>query len=233
MMTMAPLLASCDQPSGTGGRLVSASISLELEAPPPEWTNAHGWQVQLEQATLHVQSLWLYEQSPPLVAERWSLIPSAHAHPGHAHFDGGRALAELRQPLTLRWPEAPVRSIQVEAIEGVARAWSLHLGQPQGLIAQVRGVASRQGQRVPFEGLLELASGRRYEEVSGLPLELTLTEGGQARLVVHTLAWFEQARFEEADAMAPDSQPHVAWWLALRSSAAFSGSAHHALPAPR
>jgi hypothetical protein len=237
------LLASCDQRSGTGGALVEVDVSAELVGVEPGWRNAHGWQIELEEASLELGALYLYENPPPLaaVAPRgvWEravglFVSEAYAHPGDEHFFGGRVMMEVIEAQSLRLG-APVTVRGVEAIEGSARSMSLLLGGRAGVFSRVKGVARRGEQEVAFEGSL-VSSSWLGQRVDGVGARVELEEGGRVVVRVMASRWLEQINFEEMVVLSGGArgvdegrvfrleegeQPHTAWLLSARSSAAF------------
>lgn len=231
-------LSGCEQSSGTGGALIEIEAQASLVAPPAGWVNAHGWQVELFEAQLLVEGIYLYENAPPLasraptVTERALalLIAPAYAHPGDDHFSGGRVMTELLEPTLLSVDNAPVMLGRADAIEGQSRSVSLALREDaqMGGVARLRGVATRADEVIPFEGALRLGGDALRTRIDGIPAEVVLRDGARLSLQIHVAQWLDQMAFDdllEADGprqIAPDTQPYLAWGLSARRAQAFT-----------
>jgi hypothetical protein len=224
MMTAA-LAQGCDQGSGTGGALVPLEVRAALVAGEPGAPNAAGWAVQIEEATLRVHGVYLFEEPPPLVARGlWERgaglwIREAHAHPGHGHFNGGQVLAEVLEPMELELGE-PAWAARIIGIEGEARSMTLQLSpDAAGAVARVRGVARRGEEEVRFEGGLTLREAQR--SVEGISAVAPVRRGEVLMLQIDASRWLEDADFEGMERLDEESQPMAAWQLGVRRGAAF------------
>jgi hypothetical protein len=244
---MAALATACE---AAAGREVTVSMSLAARTraggAPDRFVTATGWDVTLDEASVVLGPVYLFENPPPSasVTPRWRpddwFVRTAWAHAGDQHFAGGAVLAEYvgQVVLDVRRGE-PLELGQVTATAGRARSFSVLLDPPRsarveaahGHHAWVRGRATKDASTVAFEGGLDIPDEGRLRRVDGLPLEAPLEEGGRFTLVVHPDAWFDSADFGKlpaAEGEAPrtitrETQPGAVWFNAARGAASFSG----------
>ncbi len=242
-------VAACD--AGTGGRRVQLDVGVRSTVDEGSRTlrfvNDEGWAVELEQACVAVGPFTFWENAGAL----WSrslprrlydaLVPSAHAHPGADHFNGGQVQSEWTYQIALDLVRQ--RSLDLGTVEGLAgrsRSISIDLQPPRPSIlgdatclrghhAYVVGTATRASVTVAFEGGLDLPASVTDRVVSGVPVEADLDDGVRLTVVLDPRAWLAAADFGSLATAAPsgrmlitaDSQPRAAWFLGLRGASAF------------
>ena len=241
--------------SGTGGRSVIFRVGNESPAymtGQDSFITATGWTVRLDEAWIAVGPIYLWENPPgfrsaptdgfdPLAAAYDLVVPSAHAHPGATHFDGGTLRGEFMEQfvLDLTRPDGVELGI-ARGIEGPVDSMVVILDPPtqstrgevealQGHHAWVSGTAEKDGQVIEFEGGLDVPAEGGQREVSGLSVSFELDTEGTFVFGIHPRAWFDQAHFDRLDMKAdsgrmlitPDSQPGIAWLLGIRSKDGF------------
>lgn len=261
------LSTACGQDAGTGGKPVSFDLQLASEPREAEslerFETSLGWTVELEEAHIALGAVYLYELpggvaavSPhnprSLPVQVWDyLVPSAHAHPGDGHFNGGAVRGEwLGQTNFDALSLEPVSMPQQPGVRGPVRSLSILLDPPReslgaeadelrGYHAYVVGVASKGAVVVPFEGGLSIPDEGTQRRVDGVPVDAMLEDGVTVRISVHPDEWFAEANFErlltEADGTTPrepnddgryviveDNQVRSAWFIGARSANAFS-----------
>jgi hypothetical protein len=230
-------LAACE--AGTGGKLTTVDVRLEVVSMPTV-TLDDGATVTLERATLSFGPLYVFESPPPTARPWWRraselVVPSAHAHPGHDFFSGGRVMTEWIEPKVVDLLTSRHDLGRVPAIAGTARSMSVHLlrddenGQ-QAL--RLAGTMTRAGVTRPFTLDATLPGGFDDQRVDFVPVEWELDEGRAVVVVVDPRAWFRGARFEEAtlEPIAADSQTGRALQVNLRRFAAWSGRTEAVAP---
>ncbi|MDX2015925.1 MAG: hypothetical protein SFW67_37370 [Myxococcaceae bacterium] len=224
------LLPACE--AGTGGKLTSVDFRLEVSSMPGV-TLDDGAVVTLERATLSFGPLYVFEAPPPTARPWWRragelLLPTAHAHPGHDFFSGGRVMTEWIEPKVIDLLAASHTLGRVPALAGAGRSMSVHLLRDDDNGAQalrLSGTVSRGAITRPFALDVALPGGFDDQRVDFVPIDLSLDEGQAVVVVVDPRAWFRGARFEE-DALEPiaaESQTGRALQVNLRRFAAWSG----------
>lgn len=245
------LAAACDP---TDGREVAFRMRIETErvddAPPGTFVTATGWRVELTEAVVVLGPVYLHE-NPPLRAfnqRPWLdrlgrlFIAPAFAHAGDNQFAGGAVLAEyLDQVAVDLLAPAGLDVGELVASGGRARSFSLWLEPPgafgpvagaptRGFHAWVAGAATRDGERIEFEGGLELPPGQT-RRVEGLAADVPFdADGGVLTLLVRPKAWFDLADFstltESADSgrtrITRDSQVGAVWYLGARGAGSYA-----------
>lgn len=232
-------LASCE--AGTGGRRVFFDLAVE-PAPSARFRTTLGWDVTLEEACVSVGPIYLYAE-PGLSASRraydW-LVPSAHAHPGVDHFNGGEVRGEWLEQVAVDLTAGGRLELGArEGIAGEARSVTLALHPPQagalgapgclrGHQAWVAGVAVREGVSVPFSGGLDIEAVGTKRRMQ-IATTVLVDERRRLVLTIDPRPWMDQVKFDElardpATNRAPitaGSQAALAWELGIQSAGAF------------
>lgn len=240
LLLMAGLLCACGV---TPGREVAVRYRFAGDG-VDRFTTATGWEIRLDSAQVRAGPLHLFENPPPLAArgplERaWSwIVPSARAHAGDEHFNGGRCLTEWLDARTFDALAAvPVELGTAQADAGLARSFTLLLepgledGSP--LAAKVEGSASKAGAAVRFILVAAPGAAPLERRLQGARTELTLDEGSTILLEAHPSAWLRNVDFALAPAPGQDGTipldratvPGAAFALGLRSAGAFTTAA--------
>ncbi|HLV19862.1 MAG TPA: hypothetical protein VKZ49_03240 [Polyangiaceae bacterium] len=197
----------------TSGRRVRLSTRVDWEgAARRGFTNATGWEVTLEEATLWVNALLYLHRRPLLVRQRGGplgrvfAIPSAHAHPGHAHESDvlGEVIGPMRIDLsTARLPDG-------RGVSGWARSGRVELG------------ASGAGSAVAVSGRAVKGDLVRRFRLAAAPEELADVDGaiggcafeagemdhdGVVTLELRPSVWLDQVDFEHVPEPAGTPPP--------------------------
>lgn len=237
-------LVGCE--ADTGGRLVHVGLVVSA-VPARDAETSTGWRVTLEEACVALGPFYLYEGGGILARHRRSPLPewlvrTAHAHPGDQHFAGGEVKGEwLEQRRLDVASEGEVSLGSVIGSAGPARSLSVLLEAPRprylgddrclrGHHAYVVGVAEREGQRVAFEGGLDIEDTGTQRRVDGIRLDGELDEGKTVVLSVDARAWFAQADFATLTTenergrfvIEPSSQVRAAWFLGIRGIGSYA-----------
>lgn len=249
-----PLVVAAGCESNTGGEPVQLDLAFESADASGRFETLTGWDVRLEEAHIALGAAY-FQQNPALLAQlRDSILPPAHAHPGHDFFAGGEVRAEwLGQVVFDALDDRPTWIRGVRGIAGSVRSWTLIVEPPrpdtdgagvlEGYRAYVVGEATRDGLTVAFEGGLETldtqqsdTGGVRFE---GLPIDAELTSGTAVMVDVDVRTWLDEADFErllDEDGaclevspngrctITADSQVHNAWVLGLTTRRAFDAA---------
>ena len=245
------LSMSCDP--GTGGAIVDVVIEVRGRSDARTFTTATGWTVTLSSAHAAVGPIYLFEKGsvlawgPPADDRSWLLrfvVPAAHAHPGHNHYDGGLAKGEwLGQVVVDGLSDTPATRAGGPGTGGQALSASVHLEPPRTDLAGrerlqeqhlfAEGIARKDGWEIPFRGGLAIPAEGEQRVVQGLPLTANLDEGTVVTFVLNPDAWFQEANFETLLDQLPDeqgrypitpgSQVERAWFIGARSVAAAGG----------
>jgi hypothetical protein len=251
--TAAPLPA-CD--AGTGGRAVRLRMVLASEPDGAEplgvFDTDTGWRVTLSQARVALGPIYAYADPGVSAAGtlRALLGPKvARAHAGHDPLGGRAVRAEfLGQVVFDALAPGGLALGDVEGTAGHAAEVTVDLSPPVGTAASpdgptrgrqawIEGVAERDGAQVPFRGGLDIPDEGIAHRIEGIGLDADIDDGGTLTLGVRLRAWLGAARFDRLTEQDPDgvfvitaaSQPRTAWYLGLRSVAAFHA---HWTPAP-
>lgn len=236
---------SCACGSDTEGQSISigwtvANVANESRS----FTTDTGWQVILDEARVGLDAVFAIapasEKQGAVAFLSQLLVPVAHAHGGHDDASGLRVRAELLDPLVVDvLADAPKRLGRLPAEAGDVATIKVELARPDsdlpdslhGFQAYVRGMAEKDGERVPFAGGVHIADDEPSRRVE-MPVKFELDEGGTLTLAVHAAEWLREAEFDRlpgaADAdegagreITADSQVGRAWAIGVRSPAAF------------
>lgn len=237
MCFLALLISSCGE-SGTGGESITFRLGFEAMAPEGEtldtFTTAHGWEIELQRAEIAVGPLYLYTKQAPTASlidqVKQLVIAKAHAHSGFDNYDGGEVRGELLEPVIvdlldtdIQWQEGlrglagPVRSVSLE-LASIASAPFL------GGQAFMEGVARKDGEEVPFAGVLRLENDPKVRRVNGLPASLELQSGSEVVVEIHPVHWFGRIDFSSLPekGISENSDAHRAWARGVGTFGAFS-----------
>lgn len=246
-MNMLSLLIACAALCACGGETAGRVIDIHLRVQPEaepgrelgEFTTDTGWEVELDEATLAIGSMYAFAPASGPGAMAWLsdlLVPVAHAHGGFDPASGLRARAELLEPVAIDLLAADGQELSdVEAEAGALAKLALDIAKPDadlpeavhGHQAWVAGEATRGAERVRFEGGLDIPDEglkRRIEtEVEGIELE----DGGTLVLSLRPSRWLHDANFDRLAAPAEgepaeitrESQVGRAWLIGARSPA--------------
>ena len=245
------MLTSCALEAGTGGQLIAYEFSVLTDVPVDEpFTTLSGWTVQFDSAYIALGPAWLYEnpaasalQSPNrdwIARARDFLIPTAHAHPGDAFFNGGQLRGEfLEQHVYDLLDDTLTLLGDARGVAGPCGTMTLVLDPPSSAIigdpapldgypVWIAGQAQREVegemQVVNFAGGLELDADER--ELNAIKADFDLAQGDQVILRVDVQSWLDEAQFDRLEVadengvmiIEPDSQVAIAWKLALRNA---------------
>jgi hypothetical protein len=155
-------------------------------------------------------------------------VPTAHAHPGHDFFSGGRVMSEWLEPRVLDLLQPRHELGQVPAIAGAARSMSVHLLRDEENANQalrLAGTVTRVGVARPFSLEVALPGAFDDQRVDFVPIDCQFDERRAFVIEVDPAAWFRGARFEEASLspLAADTQTGRALQVNLRRFAAWGG----------
>jgi hypothetical protein len=206
-------------------------------AGPVQFTTSTGWAVTLSEARVAVGPLYLNTLEPLAcdgcesrsLIDRLSdaLVPRAWAH-GEDHLGAGRIAGQVTEQVEVD-ALSPTPVVMPRGGDGVdlpvrsAEVWLFNRdGAMRGAAIRVAGVAERtvdgRALRVPFRGALvadasitnaqtPLDLARR---VRGIPVDLTLAEGGVLTVRVDPRQWFTGADFSELlEAAGADDEERV------------------------
>jgi hypothetical protein len=232
VLISAVLSAACV--SETNGERVQVTWVVE-QGVPGDFETKTGYHVQLEEARLELEAVYLY--APPrarVSALAWlerSLVSVAHAHGGIDNEKGRRVLAEWTQSISVdALDDNPVELSETSGEAGMVDAVKLRLND--GVVAQVRGRAEREGRRWRFEAEIA-ASEQVARTVELIELEHSLRDGSVVHIGVQPQAWLDLCEFsrlgegsDEADPepvrVEADDQVGRALSIGVRSPNAFS-----------
>lgn len=231
---------SCE--AGTGGRRVMFDLAVEPATQDRAFRTSLGWDVTLSEACVAVGPVYLYANPGLSALHRaydW-LVPSAHAHPGVDHFNGGEVRGEWLEQIAVDLTAGGRVGLGArEGIAGEARSVTIGINPPtpgalgvptclRGHQAYVVGSATRDGVTVPFEGGLDIEAvgTKRRLQISTL---VTIDDRRELVVMIDPNPWLDQVRFDQLTlgpgesraAFAPGSQAMIAWELGIQSAAAF------------
>lgn len=232
VLVSAVLCAACV--SETSGERVQVTWVVDQGA-QADFETKTGYRVQLDQARLELESVYLY--APPrarLSALAWlerSFVSVAHAHGGIDNEKGRRVLAEWTEPISVdALGDNPIELSETAGEGGTVDAVKLRL--KDGVVAHVRGRAERDGKHWRFEA--EIVPGEEVARtVELIEREHTLREGSVVHVGVQPQAWLDLCEFsrlgegsDEAESepvrVEADDQVGRALSIGVRSPNAFS-----------
>lgn len=237
------LLAAWACEPGTGGRRAMFDLSVEPAPAPRAFRTALGWDVTLEEACVSVGPIYLYAEAGLSASVRraydW-FLPSAHAHPGVDHFNGGEVRGEWLEQLALDLTSGERVDLGArEGIAGEARSVTIGLHPPRasalgattclrGHQAYVVGVAARGAEAVRFEGGLDIEAVGTKRRIQ-ISADVVIDDQRRLLVTVDPRPWFYQTKFDEltvdptkgAALIAPGSQASLSWELGVQSAGAF------------
>ncbi len=181
-----------------------------------EFTNKHGWKIQLQEAKLLVGPLYFYSGEPRAsLWQQWFGVNAAAACPTHAQFDNGQVLGEVQNQIVVDLlSPTPTPLGTIEGIEGHMQSMELHLHPPgtleqsnvedlptklQGATLYMSGRASNDTEGVPFKVsfvIPDTGTMRIIESISSnVKLEEDSVQKGSLVLQVYLDKWFTNVNF--------------------------------------
>lgn len=239
LVFMLALVTACTP--GTGGRRAVFALAVTPAESPRSFRTALGWDVTLAEACVSVGPVHLYAGTPPTALHRvhdW-LVPSAHAHPGVDHFDGGEVRGEWLEQIAVDLM-APRQDLGArEGIAGDIREVTLGLHPPRpgtfgaadclrGHQAWVSGRAVRGDVVVSFEGGLDIPAEGTKRRLQ-IPATVAIDDDRRIVIAVEPRHWLEQAKLDELPVdpgsgkavIGKETQAALAWELGLQTAGAF------------
>jgi hypothetical protein len=226
----------------TAGEVIAIEIALK-SAPSrrdsvSEFETDTGYAVALEAASIRLGPIFAFAPDPMARAKTplWDtlgqgFVSVAHAHGGVDLVSGRIVRAEWLEPVTLDvLATDDVVLGEIEAERGVVDAVTLELARAaaKGAQVRVRGSATREDEKVAFEGSLTLGDDPLDRRIELVREHIELTDGGRLTVVVHPDVWLDDADLARATVtdgtwtLTPESQPGRALHIGTRSPAAFS-----------
>ena len=240
------IAALCACSSGTEGKIVQVELVMqpvaEAEAALGSFETATGWQVTLEQAVLALSGIYGYapEKEPSAIARLSRLfVPVAHAHGGYDPVTGRRVRVELVEPMMVDLLDADGLDLGVvEAEAGTVETFAIEIAAPSpdlpeemhGHQAWIAGEARRDDEVVRFAGGLDVPDVALTRRIEASADDVVLEEDSTLVLSVRPSVWLREANFDrlepaagdEPRAITAESQVSRAWFIGVRSPAAFS-----------
>jgi hypothetical protein len=217
MLAMASCLGS------TGGELVefdafAAGPEGAVKGEPYLFENQRGYLVRLDTARLHIGAVYLNRSSPTSVAQDTSCYLS------------GMYIAEVPGGLDIDVLDPELQPFSVGGFATTERATTAEIWLTGGpidaesdptVIAQVAGVASRDGEEFPFEGTITIGENRvvaptdaalpganpicKQRVVTPIAIDITPTEGGSLVVRADPADWFQNVEFDLLEEASPGS----------------------------
>jgi hypothetical protein len=202
----------------TGGELVefdafAAGPEGLVAGEPYVFENQRGYVVTLTKATLHVGAVYLNHSTPTSVAQDTSCyLPGIYV----AEVPGGLDVDVLDPE-----PQAfPVRGAGTSERATTAEIWltggPIDAEADPTVIARVEGVASKDGEELPFEGTITISDNRVDEPndpalpganpickqriVTPIAVDITPVDGGSLFVRVDPADWFQNVEFDLLEA---------------------------------
>ncbi|MCB9591168.1 MAG: hypothetical protein H6719_00425 [Sandaracinaceae bacterium] len=231
-------LASAVSCTATAGIPIELRLALEPLSDGAA-TTPTGWSVELTEATLLVGPIYAYAPLEEPMALRPPFGPAlALAHGGFDPLDGRLVRGEYLDQLAFDALGGRVDLGAIDGLLGEVDELSVVLDEPRGANtspdgpthghhAWVRGVATREGETVTFEGGIDIEDEGLLRRVDGVPVEGgALADGVTLVVGVDPSRWLSEANFTDltggVEVLGEDTQPHRAWRLGVRSAAAYS-----------
>lgn len=224
----------------------SATATLQLAPSARTFTTGTGWNVELTEAVLVPDALYVYAPSGDTMAALeealWPVtMPVAQAHGGHDPFGSRSVRLEWLGPesLSLLGDSA----IEVGFMDGTVgstsdvtlafAALTGELASPSGAShahhAWVRGTATKTGETIAFAGGLDFGSGGTEGIIETIHVSPSIAREGTQTLHVDTAAWLDLCHFDrlpgtgtEERVIEPLNQVGVGFGLGLRNATSYS-----------
>lgn len=210
------------------GESAEPRVRIELEVlatgRSAAFTTEEGWSVEIDAARLHLETLRFFEGSALVgVPRRFTLIPSAGAHPGH--YTPGEALADVVTPTDLELLAAEPTRLVGDGVSGHFQLAELHLSPSLGLArrtAAAQGRAQKDGHTLRFSVSTDLDT-----TVRGVALDVHAGGPLRLRLELDLAQWLGRVDFDALQSgtssvtLQPGSQGHNAFLRGVSSTAAF------------
>jgi len=202
------MLKSCV--SSTGGELIEFEVVAVGDEASRHFVSPLGYEVHLESAHIFIGALYLNQSAPGnYTLETSCVLPGIYS----AEVRGGLrvdALLEKRQafPVKGNGTTEPSRAGEIWFSSG-----NVDAAEDTTVILEVKGVATKEGQRWPFEAQLTIGQNRaeppthpalpgsnplcRQRIVTPIPVQLTLKNQGLLILKVLPSAWFANVEFSK------------------------------------
>lgn len=198
----------------TGGELIefeafAAGPEGAVKGDPYVFENQRGYRVSLEKAILHIGAVYLNRSTPTSVSQDTSC------------YLAGVYIAEVPGGLDVDVLDPEPQPFPVEGFATTERATTAEIWLTGGpvdaesdptVIAQVVGVASKDGYEIPFEGAITISDNRAVETtdpalpgakpickqrvVSPIAVDITPAEGGTLLVRVDPRDWFQNVEFD-------------------------------------
>ncbi len=232
---LAALHAAC---AATAGVPITLGLAIEPLSDGVA-TTPSGWRVELTEARVLLGPIYAYAPLDEPMAFALPLGPAtARAHGGFDPLDGRLVRAEHLEQHAFDALGGRVHLGPIDGLLGAVDEVSVILDEPRGANlaadgptrghhALVRGVATREGATVAFEGVLDIADEGLSRRVDGIRVEGgALVDGATLVIGVDPARWLSEADFSALPAedavLGDDTQPHRAWRLGLRTVTAYT-----------
>jgi hypothetical protein len=241
------LLAACgDGADSTAGKRLTLGSRVQAES--LAFTNAYGWNVQVERALLSIGPLRYLEgavvvrRDAPRSLQRWFHVRTAHAHPGH--YEEGGTVGEMLVPASVDLALGPTDLAPGPAISGTALSARFSFqSPPEGehaadlgtQVVIVEGVATQGSESRPFRasaGVEDVLEGGLPAVVGCELANGAVQSDGVVTLDVRLSVWLDQVDFALVPAstdgskveLSRDDNPHKAFVRGLKKAAAYAFS---------
>jgi hypothetical protein len=241
-------LALCACNGSTGGALVTfhaaaAGPADAVAGQPLVFTNAQGYEVRLERATLHIGAIYLNRSVPLSGAQAQScILPGIYAGQVTSALD-----VDVLSPDPQPFP-TDGEGTGDPALTG--EVWlfgsDVTATDDSTVLVRVAGTASKAGASLPFTGAFTIGQNRaipvadpalpgasplcKQRIVTPIPVDITLRQGGTLLVRIDPRAWFATVDFAELPADPDDpsrrkfldrseGQPDLAFYSGLRAAA--------------
>jgi hypothetical protein len=217
------LLAVAGCLGSTGGELVefeafAAGPEGAVRGEPYLFENQRGYLVRLDKASLRIGAVYLNRSSPTSVAQDTSCYLS------------GTYIAEVPAGLDVDVLDPELQPFPIEGFATTERATTAEIWLTGGpidaesdptVIAQVMGVASKDGEDFPFEGTITISENRvvaasdpalpganpicKQRIVTPIAVDVTPADGGSLLVRVDPADWFQNVEFDLLEEVSPGS----------------------------
>ena len=228
------------------GEEVSYTLSAQgavRQGSVQDFTNARGWRIELTRAQALVGPMYFYSgEARASLFERLIGIQQAYACAAHAQFQSGRTLAEIPLQYGVDLLGGPAVLVEDERAEGgEVRSVELHVQNPGQVAAgnalaqspeatyEFEGVATRDGQSVPFRAMVTLPEEGTHQIVDSISAQVTLDKGSELMLNLQLDRLFQDVDFTGLEPegsndyalIGPGTQAYASMLFSLHSREAF------------
>jgi len=217
-------IAGCaddDGGSGTTGKRIALEVKIAASSDSKQFTNTQGWAVAITKADIATGALYFYDGATLFAGRntpaKWSMVRTAHAHPGH--YVPGNARGEMRTSSSADLMVGAALG-KGDGISGPVRSATFTFGTPPSggpaaselgaNVIVLEGTAAKGAEIRVFRAEIlpdEVKDGKGIMQIEGCPFaETDMQANGVVTVTIKIPMWFEQVAFDAVPA-STDGKP--------------------------